>query len=409
MAKSEIIVGLDVGTTKICAVVGELTKNGVSLLGHGVAPCDGLHKGVVVNIEATVPAIEKAVEAAERSSGYEIRSVVVGITGEHIRSLTGKGTVRIRRDQEITRADVAQAQEAAQQIDLPPGREIIHNIPRASSVDGHHGIKNPVGMFGSTLEVETHLVTAESNPVQNIYKCVEQAGLTITQVVLEPLATAEAVLHTAEKEMGVALIDIGGGTSDLALFGGGSAFYSAVIPVGGKHVTNDLSVGLRVAFTEAERIKLEHGIATEDGLDDLEAVAITPVGQPAGEEMRVPRRIIAEIIQPRMEELFELVEEEIRRAGGLELIPAGVVISGGGSRLPGTLDVASQVLGVPVRLGAPLDPAAATGALRTPEYSTGVGLVLYAARNPRGTHHADGLLDGLFGPISRWFRRLFSR
>lgn len=409
MAKSEIIVGLDVGTTKVCAVVGEVTKNGVDLLAHGVSPCDGLHKGMVVNVDATVPAIEKAVEAAEHASGLQIRSVVVGVTGEHIESHTGRGTVRIPGDREIRQSDVAQAIEAARQIDLPPGREILHNIPRTSTIDGHPGIRNPVGMFGSTLEVETHIVTAQSNPVQNVYQCVEQAGLSVALVVLEPLATAEAVLHPDEKELGVALVDIGGGTSDVALFRGGTVFHSAVIPVGGNHVTNDLAVGLRVAFPEAERVKLQHGTAVDTGVDELEAVTITPIGHTGGDGMRVPRRILAEIIQPRMEELMELVRDEIQRAGALGMLPAGLVLSGGGSQLPGTLDVASEVLGMPVRLGAPLDPAAATGPLRGPEYATGVGLVLYAARHARAGREPDGLVQGVLKQVLRWARRIFGR
>ncbi|HOJ20194.1 MAG TPA: cell division protein FtsA, partial [Armatimonadota bacterium] len=292
MAKSEIIVGLDVGTTKVCAVVGEVTKNGVELSGHGISPCQGLQKGIVVDIDATVLAIEEAIEMAQQATGFQIRSVAVGITGQHIQSFNSRGSIEIERFRDITAEDVEQAKEAAQRIDIPAGREIIHSIPRAFRIDGHEGVRRPIGMTGTHLEVEMHIVTAETSFLQNLIKCVHQADLSIIPggIILEPLATAEAVLSAEERELGVALVDIGGGTSDVALFRGGGVFHTSVIPVGGNHVTNDLAVGLRVARNEAERIKLEHGTALDEGIEELEAITVTPLGQPADETVRIPKR-----------------------------------------------------------------------------------------------------------------------
>ena len=403
---------VDVGTTKVCAVVGEVNKNGVDLSGHGLAPCQGLQKGIVVDIDATVLAIEEAIETAQQATGFQIRAVAVGITGQHIQSFNSRGSVEIERFRDITAEDVEQAKEAAQRVDIPAGHEIIHSIPRAFRIDGHEGVRRPIGMTGTRLDVEMHIVTAETSFLQNLIKCIHQADLSIIPggIILEPLATAEAVLSAEERELGVALVDIGGGTSDVALFRAGGVFHTSVIPVGGNHVTNDLAVGLRVARNEAERIKLQHGTALDEGIEELEAVTVTPLGHTADDTVRIPKRIIPEIVHPRMEELFELVADEIARAEATHQLPAGLVISGGGSQLPGTLEVASRVLGMPVRLGAPLDPAAATSALRGPSFATGVGLVTYAARYARDTRQREGqLLEGLFAGLGRWLRGLLSR
>ncbi|MBI3946187.1 MAG: cell division protein FtsA [Armatimonadetes bacterium] len=411
MARSEIIVGLDIGTTKVCAVVGEVSKDGVALAGHGLVPCEGLRKGIVVDIRATAEAVADAVAQAEKMTGYQIRSVAVGVTGQHVASCNREASVPIQKFRDIAEEDVAQVLEAAERGVAADGREVIHNIPRLFSIDGHAGIRRPVGMSGSSLEVESHVITAQSSQIQNVIKCVHEADLSIVPhgIILEPLATARAVLTPDERELGVALVDIGGGTSDVALFRLGTVFHSAVIAVGGNHVTNDLAVGLRVARGEAERIKLAHGTALEESVDEAEAVAITPVGQPEGDGTRVPRRIIGEIVQPRMEELFELVQAEIERAGAAGQLPAGLVLSGGGSRLPGTLAVAARVLGVPVRLGTPLDPAAATGSLNGPEFATGVGLVLYAASTYRaGDLRNSSLVRALWLRLRHALRRVFS-
>lgn len=411
LVRSEIIVGLDVGTTKVCAVVGDVTKTGIDLVGHGLAECRGLNKGVVVDIEATVAAIEKAVAAAEQATGFRIRSVAVGITGQHIESVNHSGAVSIQKYRDISEEDVEQALDAAQRLALPAGREVIHNIPRVFTIDGHHGVRRPVGMSGTELEVETHIVTAESSCVQNLVKCLHQAELAIIPggIILEALATAEAVLTPDEAELGVALVDIGGGTSDVALFRWGSAFHTAAIPVGGNHVTNDLAVGLRVARADAEQIKLAHGTALDEGIAEDDALTITPLGHEGGEGVPIPRKIIPEIVQPRMAELFEMVRDEIERAGAAGQLPAGLVLSGGGSQLPGCLEVAGQVLEMPVRLGTPTHPAAATGDLRRPSFATGVGLVQYAARHRQAADdHEKPLVGALVGRISRWLRRLFS-
>ena len=353
MSKSEIIVGLDIGTTKVCTIVGELAEGDrIDVLGVGLAPSTGLRKGIVVDIESTARAIEQSVRQAERMGGVHIGCVYVGVTGEHIASLNSRGVVAITEaETEITDQHVRRATEAARVIVLPPDRQILHNVPRTFIVDGQEGVRHPVGMAAERLEVETHVVTGAATMVENVVRCVRQAGLTVEEVVLEPLASGLAVVTEAEKAIGCALADIGGGTTDLAIYAGGGLFHTAALPVGGNHITYDLCVGLRIPPQKGEEIKKEHGAALTDWVLDDEFFPVQRLGDPEPREL--PRRLLAEIIQPRVEQLFTLVREEIARVGMEDSVPAGLILSGGGAQLYGTAEVAQRILQIPVRVGRP--------------------------------------------------------
>ena len=377
MAKTDIIAGLDIGTTKICCVVAELNDaNQLIISGVGVSPSSGLKDGAVVDIESTVRAIEDAVEKAARQAGREINSVYVGITGKHISSLNSRGVTAITHpNREINSDDVERVKEQSRMIVLPPDRMILHAIPRSYSIDGQGGIRQPEGMAGTRLEVETHIVTGARTFVDNVEKCVTRAGLGLDDMVLEPLATGEAVLSNAEKNLGVCLVDIGGGTSDLAVFQGGSIFYSSVIPVGGNHVTNDLAQLLRLTHEEAERIKLASGHCQLREIRDQEAVQITQIGR--SDARPLLRKAVVEIIEARMQEIFALVQKEIDKSGCKGMLPAGLILSGGGSQLKGSQDMAQEQLRLPVRIGAPSELMGLADAVHSPIYSTAVGLVHY--------------------------------
>lgn len=414
---TDCIVGLDIGTTKVCAIVAEVDEAGTTnIIGLGTSPSNGIRKGVVVDIDGAALAIEDAVEKAHRMTGYEIHSVVVGVTGEHIASLNSRGVVAITHPtREITQEDVDRVQDQARVIVLPPDREIIHAIPRAYSIDGQGGIHYPVGMSGTRLEVETHIVTGAVTFIQNVAKSVHKAGLSVEATVLEPIATGEAVLLPAERDLGVVLADIGGGTTDIAIFVDGDIYYSAVIPVGGNHVTRDISVGLRVSPEEAERVKLAYGACLFNlvGAPELDTFDITPLGS---EETRaIPRRILVEIIHPRMDELFTLVRQEIMKSGYYNLLPAGVVLSGGGSEITGGAQLCQQVTGMPTRVGAPREVVGLSDTLKSPIYATGVGLALYGARHARSVASSRdgysarsggfGRLGSFMKSIHAWFAR----
>jgi len=410
LARNEVITGLDIGTTKICALIAELTEHGELLVtGIGVAPSPGMKKGVVVDIESTTRAVEEAVAKASRQAGREVESVYVGVTGEHIASLNSSGVIAITHpDREITNADVERALEAARVIVLPPDRHILHAIPRSYSIDGQNGIRHPVGMSGTRLEVQTHIVHGATTFLQNVEKCVTRAGLEVAEEVLEPIATGEAVLLPAEKELGVCLVDIGGGTSDLAVFVNGEIYYSAVIPVGGNHVTNDVAYGLTVARDEAERLKTENGSALTEQVPEEDVILVRQIGREEGRKLR--RRALVQIIEPRMQELFQLVHDELVRADCLRLIPAGLVLSGGGSQLKGCADIAQQVMGLSVRIGKPQGIGGLGETLTNPIYATAVGLVLYGARQMRHSQqlaraHARSA-GGLRG-VWRWLKSFF--
>jgi len=412
LAKNEIITGLDIGTTKVCALIAEITEHGdILIIGIGVAPSTGMKKGVVVDIDSTTRAIEDAVARAAQQADRQVESVYVGVTGEHIASLNSSGRIAITHaDREITHGDVERVLEDARVIVLPPDRQILHSIPRTYIIDGQSGIVHPVGMSGTRLEVQTHIVHGATTFLQNVEKCVTKAGLNVMEAVLEPLATGDAVLLQAEKDLGVCLLDIGGGTSDMAVFVNGEIYYSAVIPVGGNHVTNDVAYGLTVARDEAERLKTESGSALADLVPEEDVIQVRQIGRLGSRSLR--RRALVQIIEPRIQELFELVLEELRRGDCLSRIPVGVVLSGGGSQLTGCAEVAQRVIGLPVRVGGPHNVGGLGSTLEHPGYATAVGLVHYGARRIMADRRTrrdpqNGLGARLWGQLTRWLHSRF--
>jgi len=410
--RSEIIVGLDIGTTKVCTIVGEFAAEGrIDVLGVGMAPSTGLRKGIVVDIDSTVRAIKQSVRQAERMGGVHIGSVYLGVTGDHIASLNSRGVVAIAEgEKEITDAHVQRATEAARVVVLPPDRRILHNIPRTFVVDGQEGVRHPVGMAAQRLEVETHVVTGAAMLVENVVRSACQAGLTVEEVVLEPIAAGLAVVTEAEKAIGCLLADIGGGTTDLAIYAGGGLYHTAALPVGGNHVTYDLCVGLRVPPQRGEQIKKEHGAALTDWVLDDEFVEVQRLGD--AEPKELPRRLIAEIIEPRMEQLFTLVREEIFRVGMEDSVPAGLILSGGGAQLYGAAEMAQRVLQMPVRVGRPRNVGALADVVNDSIYATAVGLVQYGAGKQAAVYRAAAnghLVSGLLERVSRWLLRLARR
>jgi cell division protein FtsA len=406
--KSDVFAGLDIGATKVCAAIGELYEDGrINVVGASHTPCSGVRKGVVVDMESTVQAIRDSVDKAQRMYGYDIRSVTVAVTGEHISSLTSRGIVAITHPRrEITHDDVERVVDESRVIVLPPDREIIHAMPRGFSVDGQDGIKDPIGMSGARLEVETHIVTGATTFLQNVTKCVDRAGLEVEETVLAPLATAEAVILPAEKDLGVALIDIGGGSSDLGIFIGGEVYYSSVIPVGGGHVTFDIGALLRASLEESERVKIAHGCALMKMVDDDESFEILRLG--ADTPSVLPRReVLVKLIEPRMEEIFQMVKQEIAKSGYGDMLAAGVVLTGGGSMLAGTDELAEQVLGIPVRIGSPVDFGGLVDTVSSPTYATSIGLVRYAARSQAAIREEvrnSGMLSSTFGRFRKMFK-----
>jgi cell division protein FtsA len=403
--KGELIVGLDIGTTKICCIVGEVTPDGIDVVGIGTQPSRGLRKGVVINIDATVASIRRAVEEAELMAGCEISSVYAGIAGGHIRGLNSQGVVAVR-DKEVRQSDVDRVLDAAQAINIPQDREILHVLPQEFVIDEQDGIKEPLGMSGVRLEAKVHIVTAAVSSAQNIIKCCAKTGLSVAAVVLEPLASAEAVVADEEKELGVALVDIGGGTTDVAIFSNGAIQHTSVIPLGGNHLTNDIAVGLRTPMHEAERIKIRFGSALSQLLDRDETIEVPSVG---GRAPRVlSRRILCEIIEPRVEELFALVRHEIEKAGLEDLLASGVVLTGGCTMLHGLPEMAEEVLGLPARRGVPRGVGGLVDVVRTPQHATVVGLLHYGARHGRGHRPISRAGDApLRARVVSWFREMF--
>lgn len=383
--------GLDIGTTKTCCVLAEVDYDleSVDIIGVGLIPSNGLRRGVVVDLDATTESIRGAVEKAQHMAGpVSIRSVVVGVTGEHISSLNSRGVIAITsNDREVTFSDVERVIEASRVIVLPPEREIIHAIPRGFTVDGQDGIKDPVGLCGSRLEVETHIVTGSTAFLDNVVKCIKRAGLGIDCTVLEPIATSEAATLHAEKDLGVVLIDIGGGTTDVAVFVNSEIYYTAILPVGGNHVTKDLSVGLRCSQEEAERVKIKYGCAMQDMVDVDDTFQFTSLG--AEEARELPREIMARIIEPRMQEILQMVREEVIKSGHMDLLPAGAVLTGGAVQMPGTPELAEKILGLPVRVGMPSGVGGLNDTVKSPVYSTAVGLVIYSAKAQAVLHEEE--------------------
>ncbi len=385
------IVGIDVGTTKVCTIVGQVYDNGrVNVLGVGLTPSKGLDKGVVVNIDDAVNAIATSIEKAERLSGYRISAAFVGIAGRHIQSLNSRGVVAVARsDHEITRHDVARAVEAAQAVAIPTQREVIHVIPRAYVVDGNEGIRDPVGMSGFRLEVETHIITGEIMAIQNLIKSVQKTGVEIDDLVLQPLAAGEATLSADDKDRGVVLVDIGGGTTDIAVFAQGGIWHTSVIPVGGNHFTNDIVIVQQTPHNTAEYLKLKYGAAiaeeTEDESDVIEAEGFAP-----GERQQISRHMLNQVLQARAEELTELIYNEIRRSGYEGLLPAGIVLTGGTAQLPRLDELMRDMLGIPVRIGTPTDLTGLADTLNSPAYATAIGLLRWGMRHGMSGFHSSG-------------------
>lgn len=379
--KNNLVVGLDIGTTKICAIVGEADEEGVRIIGLGTHPSKGLRKGVVVDIESTVDSIKHAVEEAEMIADCEISSVYAGIAGSHIRAINSSGAVGVANDGEVGESDVRRVIDAAKAVAIPMEREVIHVIPQEFIIDDQDGIKHPLGMHGVRLEARVHIVTAAVASAQNVIKCANKAGLDVEDIVLEPLASADAVLAEDERELGVCLIDIGGGTTDVAVFAGGAVKHTSVLGLGGYHLTNDIAVGLRTPFDEAERIKKLFGAASPRYLAGDDVISVPSVGGRRPRE--VSRKALCEVIEPRAEEILTLARQELTRAELEAQIPSGVVLTGGCSALSGITELAEEIFGTPVRRGTPLHVKGLRDVVNGPMYATGIGLVLFDQNRDR--------------------------
>lgn len=418
----QIVVGVDIGTTKVCAVVAAEDELGeVNILGMGMAASDGLNRGVVVNIDRTVNAVRKAIEEAERAAGVEVHHVIVGIAGDHVQSFQSHGVVTIRSG-EITEHDVQRLLEDTMQVAMPADREILHVIPQEFVVDGQDGVADPVGMSGVRLQANVHIITGLVSAAKNIYRCIEKAGFEVADIVLEPLASSFAVLHEDEKEVGVALIDIGGGTTDIAVFEDNTIRHTAVIAVAGNKVTDDIRKGVSVMRDQAEQLKRQFGTALVDFADPSEQIEIPGIaGRP---EKTIGRDTLAQVIQPRMEELLEIAAIEIKRSGYGRHLGVGCVLTGGGSLIPGTADLAAEVLGMEARIGRPMGLGGGlVEEVTDPKFSTGVGLVLYGMRpeiiggptlsedvearsSANGKTEGQTLMDRLAARMKAWFDEL---
>ncbi|ADL12292.1 cell division protein FtsA [Acetohalobium arabaticum] len=428
MSQRRIITGLDIGTTKICAIIAEVNDNEIlDIIGIGTSPSVGLRKGVVVDIDDTVSSIESAIEKAERMAGIEVDSVYVGIAGSHISSMNSQGVVAITgEDKEITQEDIDRVIEASQIVAIPPEREILHVLPRGFVIDGCQKVKHPRGMSGVRLKVETHIVTGSITSIENLVKSVNKLGIDVEDVVLEPLAASESVLSNSEKELGVVLVDIGGGTTDVAIFKEGSIWYTAVLPVGGDHITNDIAVGLRTPIKNAEKIKIKDGSALADEVSEKEKIDVLTT---SGKETKtVSRKLLCEIIEPRIDEIFSLVQQEIYESGYDGLIPAGLVVTGGASLMPLIPELASEKLDLPVRRGIPdkIDDLAnfvddniySVGNEEvnisedsTAIFATGVGLVCYGNQqeheSPLTSQKEGKGMGNILNKVKDWFDGTF--
>jgi len=404
--KENIIVGLDIGTTKTCVIVGEIKDTGIDIIGMGSCPSEGLRKGVVVNIESTVDAIKKAVEEAEHVSGCEIGSVYVGIAGSHIKGQNSLGIVAVK-GHEVEENDVQRAIEASKAIAIPPDREMLHTLPQHYIVDDQNGIRNPVGMSGVRLEAKVHIVTGAVTSIENVVKSVVRVGLDINDIVLEQLAASEAVLGDDEKDLGVVLLDVGGGTTNIAIFTEGTIRHTVVLPVGGNYLTSDIATGLRIPLTEAEKIKMEYGCAYTPLIRKDEAIKVPSVG---GREPReVSRQILGRIIEPRMEEILRMAYKEIIKLGCEDRLTAGIVLTGGTAILEGTTELTEQIFNMAVRRGYPTGIGGLTDVVNSPRYATGVGLVIYGSRNmPREIiKKRDGNIGKTVKNFKKWLLEFF--
>ena len=404
MPDHPVLVAIDIGTSKVCVLIGELERGAANVIGIGTAPSDGLRKGVVIDIDRTVHAISAALEAAERMSGYKVRSALVGISGSHISSQNSRGMVAISGRRDVTRDDSQRAIDAARAVTIPNTREILHVIPRGYVVDGQAGVRDPMGMTAVRLEVETHIVTASSTSVQNLSKCVQRAGVEIDELVLTPLAAAEAVLSDEDRELGVALVDMGGDTTDVAVFQDGSIAHAASVPYGGRTVTSDLGIVLRVAPESAESVKLRYATALPLEVDPDEVVHITSIGEEAPHG--VTRRHIAEIVQSRVREIFELVAAEVEAAGATNRLQAGLVLTGGGALLPSLARAARDQLGMAARVTGPRGLGGLTDQITSGPYSAASGLLLWGARHWGAEEETRQGREGVGSRIGRLIRGL---
>lgn len=406
--EKNLIVGLDIGTSKVVAIVGEVTpENDIDVIGIGSHPSRGLKKGVVVNIESTVQSIQRAVEEAELMAGCQIHSVYAGIAGSHIRSLNSHGIVAIR-DKEVTTADVERVIDAARAVAIPADQRILHILPQEFIIDNQEGIREPIGMSGVRLEAKVHMVTGAVSAAQNIIKCVRRCGLEVDDIILEQLASSYAVLTEDEKELGVCLVDIGGGTTDMAVFTEGAIRHTAVIPIAGDQVTNDIAVALRTPTQHAEEIKIKYACALTQLASPDESIEVPSVGdRPA---RRLARQTLAEVVEPRYEELFTLVQAELRRSGFEDLCAAGVVLTGGSAKMEGVVELSEEIFHMPVRLGLPQFVTGLVDIVKNPIFSTGVGLLLFGFHN-RAMREAEvrmsGSLRSVMKRMKSWFQGNF--
>jgi len=406
--EKNLIVGLDIGTSKVVAIVGEITPdNEVEIIGLGSHPSRGLKKGVVVNIESTVQSIQRAVEEAELMSGCQIHSVYAGIAGSHVRSLNSHGIVAIR-DKEVTTVDVERVIDAARAVAIPADQKILHILPQEFIIDEQESIREPVGMSGVRLEAKVHMVTGAVSAAQNIIKCVRRCGLDVDDIILEQLASSHSVLMDDEKELGVCLVDIGGGTTDIAVFTEGAIRHTAVIPIAGDQVTNDIAVALRTPTQYAEEIKIKYACALTQLANADETIEVPSVGERP--DRRLARQTLAEVVEPRYEELFTLIQAELRRSGFEDLCAAGIVLTGGSSKMEGAVELAEEIFHMPVRLGVPQYVSGLVDVVRNPIHSTGVGLLLFGYNN-RAVRESEARMGNGFKSVwnrmKNWFQGNF--
>lgn len=407
MAKAELIVGLDVGTTKICAVVGEATPDGVDIVGIGSCPSTGLRKGVVVSIDNTVTSIQKALQEAELMAGCEIRSVYAGIAGSHIKGFNSDGVIAIKGDS-VTDKDVERALDAAKAVAIPLDREVIHTLPQEYIIDDQRNIADPLGMAGVRLEVKVHIVTGAVASAQNIVRSCHKSGLDVADIVLESLASAKAVLTEEERELGVALVDLGGGTSDIAVFAENAIKHTGVLPLGGQNLTSDIAYGLRTPLAGAEAIKIKHSCAMVDMVHTDEYIEVPGVG--GRDPRRLSRRMLAEICQPRMEEILALVDQDLTRSGYKHAAGAGVVLTGGTALIEGCQELGEQIFNMPTRIGYPRNVGGLKDVVNSPKYATAVGLLCYGAEKENGSGGArfrqrdSSLFNNVFSRMKKWFK-----
>jgi cell division protein FtsA len=403
----DLMVGIDIGTSKVVAIVGEITADGkINVIGLGSHPSQGMKRGVVVNIESAVSSIQNAVEEAELMAGCQIYSAYTGIAGSHIRSINSHGIVAIR-DREVTQTDVDRVIDAAKAVAIPADQKILHILPQEFIIDNQDSIREPIGMSGVRLEAKVHIVTGAVSAAQNIVKCLKRCGLVASDIVLEQFASSQSILAEDEKELGVCMIDIGGGTTDIAIFTDGSIRHTAVIPIAGDQVTNDVAIALRTPGRNAEEIKLKYACALQDLADTNQMIDIPTVGDRPGRHLS--KRALAEVVEARYEELFTLVATEIRRSGLEDLIAAGIVLTGGASKVEGAVELAERVFKMPVRLGVPQFVTGLPEVINNPVYATGVGLLIYGLQQRDGQRESlsQPSLKGLWGRMRSWFQGNF--